>query len=301
MGVNQFLNFRCSSPNDDCQMGFSRKKRRGIIEKRRRDRINSSLLELRRLVPTAFEKQGSAKLEKAEILQMTVDHLKTIHSKGKGSPSSRSICLSTSAVKVNYYYFFLRFGRLGLRPSQSGHGLQRDRFQRMRERSGEVPEHRGRDGHTEPFEDTSHVPPSVLRDPKGIGVETSFHPLELQRLFHPRLSRFQRLRGLSRSAPPKLGRTSRPRSSASLGASPSPTSDGQDVRRLAPTGRKVGVSVFRSGPRPQAPRNRKSQPRGNLQANPSIQLSNSRALSPGLRATGIQSFGTSQALQAVGR
>jgi len=27
--------------------------------------------------------QGSAKLEKAEILQMTVDHLKVLHSKGK--------------------------------------------------------------------------------------------------------------------------------------------------------------------------------------------------------------------------
>ena len=53
-----------------------------MIEKRRRDRINNSLLELRRLVPAAFEKQGSAKLEKAEILQMTVDHLRTLHSKG---------------------------------------------------------------------------------------------------------------------------------------------------------------------------------------------------------------------------
>ncbi|KAF3819986.1 hypothetical protein GH733_015495 [Mirounga leonina] len=57
----------------------ARKKRRGIIEKRRRDRINSSLSELRRLVPTAFEKQGSSKLEKAEVLQMTVDHLKMLH------------------------------------------------------------------------------------------------------------------------------------------------------------------------------------------------------------------------------
>ncbi|KAL1115653.1 hypothetical protein AAG570_005943 [Ranatra chinensis] len=74
---------RCSSPGeaDSCQM-LSRKKRRGIIEKRRRDRINTSLLELRRLVPTAFEKQGSAKLEKAEILQMTVEHLKSLHAKG---------------------------------------------------------------------------------------------------------------------------------------------------------------------------------------------------------------------------
>ncbi|XP_037078775.1 hairy/enhancer-of-split related with YRPW motif protein-like [Pollicipes pollicipes] len=59
-----------------------RKRRRGVIEKRRRDRINSSLAELRRLVPSAFEKQGSAKLEKAEILQLTVDHLRVLHAKG---------------------------------------------------------------------------------------------------------------------------------------------------------------------------------------------------------------------------
>ncbi|XP_067904908.1 hairy/enhancer-of-split related with YRPW motif protein 1-like [Heterodontus francisci] len=57
----------------------ARKKRRGVVEKRRRDRINNSLLELRRLVPSACEKQGSTKLEKAEILQMTVDHLKILH------------------------------------------------------------------------------------------------------------------------------------------------------------------------------------------------------------------------------
>lgn len=62
---------------------LSRKKRRGVIEKKRRDRINTSLTELKRLVPSAYEKQGSAKLEKAEILQMTVDHLKMLHSKGK--------------------------------------------------------------------------------------------------------------------------------------------------------------------------------------------------------------------------
>lgn len=67
--------------NDSCQH-LSRKKRRGVIEKKRRDRINSSLSELKRLVPSAYEKQGSSKLEKAEILQLTVDHLKTLHSKG---------------------------------------------------------------------------------------------------------------------------------------------------------------------------------------------------------------------------
>ena len=62
---------------------MTRKRRRGIIEKRRRDRINHSLSELKRLVPSAFEKQESAKLEKAEILQLTVDHLKMLHAKGK--------------------------------------------------------------------------------------------------------------------------------------------------------------------------------------------------------------------------
>ncbi|KAG5681772.1 hypothetical protein PVAND_011180 [Polypedilum vanderplanki] len=70
-----------SIENDSCQL-MSRKKRRGVIEKKRRDRINSSLSELKRLVPSAFEKQGSAKLEKAEILQLTVDHLKMLHAKG---------------------------------------------------------------------------------------------------------------------------------------------------------------------------------------------------------------------------
>ncbi|XP_036422221.1 hairy/enhancer-of-split related with YRPW motif protein 1 [Colossoma macropomum] len=69
------------SPSTTSQVQ-ARKRRRGIIEKRRRDRINNSLSELRRLVPSALEKQGSAKLEKAEILQMTVDHLKMLHAAG---------------------------------------------------------------------------------------------------------------------------------------------------------------------------------------------------------------------------
>lgn len=56
-----------------------------MIEKKRRDRINSSLSELKRLVPSAYEKQGSSKLEKAEILQLTVDHLKNLHAKGRSN------------------------------------------------------------------------------------------------------------------------------------------------------------------------------------------------------------------------
>ncbi|XP_054051900.1 hairy/enhancer-of-split related with YRPW motif protein 2 isoform X2 [Rissa tridactyla] len=78
---------------------MARKKRRGIIEKRRRDRINNSLSELRRLVPTAFEKQGSAKLEKAEILQMTVDHLKMLQATGgKGYFDAHSLAMDFMSI-----------------------------------------------------------------------------------------------------------------------------------------------------------------------------------------------------------
>ncbi|KPJ14948.1 Hairy/enhancer-of-split related with YRPW motif protein [Papilio machaon] len=70
-----------SPGGESCQL-MTRKRRRGVIEKKRRDRINTSLTELKRLVPAACEKQGSAKLEKAEILQLTVDHLKMLHAKG---------------------------------------------------------------------------------------------------------------------------------------------------------------------------------------------------------------------------
>ncbi|CAF99455.1 unnamed protein product, partial [Tetraodon nigroviridis] len=81
------------SPSSTSQI-LARKKRRGIIEKRRRDRINHSLSELRRLVPSAFEKQGSSKLEKAEILQMTVDHLKLLHTvSSKGYFDARALAV----------------------------------------------------------------------------------------------------------------------------------------------------------------------------------------------------------------
>jgi YRPW motif-containing protein len=41
-------------------------------------------MELRRLVPQAISKEGSTKLEKAEILQMTVDHLRALQQNNKG-------------------------------------------------------------------------------------------------------------------------------------------------------------------------------------------------------------------------
>lgn len=81
--------------SDDDEVGERKGKqgqrnyRKMIIEKRRRDRINHSLNELRRLVPAAFERTGSAKLEKAEILQLTVEHLKQLRAKLKESESPK--------------------------------------------------------------------------------------------------------------------------------------------------------------------------------------------------------------------
>ncbi|XP_077998988.1 uncharacterized protein LOC144451941 [Glandiceps talaboti] len=66
----------------------TRKRERGeqtshkVIEKRRRDRINNCLSELSQTVPTAFAKQTSGKLEKAEILEMTVEYLRAIQRSG---------------------------------------------------------------------------------------------------------------------------------------------------------------------------------------------------------------------------
>ncbi|XP_061452540.1 hairy/enhancer-of-split related with YRPW motif-like protein isoform X3 [Rhineura floridana] len=89
---------RSASPTTISQ-AQARKKRRGVIEKRRRDRINSSLSELRHLLPTAFEKQGSSKLEKAEILQMTVDHLKMLHAiEGTGFLDARALAVDYRAL-----------------------------------------------------------------------------------------------------------------------------------------------------------------------------------------------------------
>ena len=85
-----------------------------MIEKRRRDRINTSLTELKRLVPQALEKSGSAKLEKAEILQMTVDHLKNLNANNMGYDQSRvardyhSMGFRECATEVSRYVELLK-------------------------------------------------------------------------------------------------------------------------------------------------------------------------------------------------
>ncbi|CAG9562025.1 unnamed protein product [Danaus chrysippus] len=59
-----------------------------IMEKRRRARINNCLNELKALILDAMKKDPArhSKLEKADILEMTVKHLEGLRSEGAGSP-----------------------------------------------------------------------------------------------------------------------------------------------------------------------------------------------------------------------
>ncbi|XP_063001349.1 transcription factor HES-5-like [Elgaria multicarinata webbii] len=53
------------------------KLRKPVVEKMRRDRINSSIEQLKLLLEREFQRhQPNSKLEKADILEMTVDYLK---------------------------------------------------------------------------------------------------------------------------------------------------------------------------------------------------------------------------------
>lgn len=63
-----------------------RKSSKPMMEKRRRARINQSLNELKALILEAMKKDTScySKLEKADILEMTVRHLRTLRSQKSG-------------------------------------------------------------------------------------------------------------------------------------------------------------------------------------------------------------------------
>ena len=47
-----------------------------IIEKRRRDRMNNCLADLSRLIPSSYLKKGRGRIEKTEIIEMVIRHMK---------------------------------------------------------------------------------------------------------------------------------------------------------------------------------------------------------------------------------
>jgi len=59
------------------------------IEKKRRDRINQCLDQLKSLIPDC-KQYGSKKLDKAEILEMTIEYVQRVQTQGGGRGSGKN-------------------------------------------------------------------------------------------------------------------------------------------------------------------------------------------------------------------
>nr|CAG4652327.1 EOG090X0J7Y [Triops cancriformis] len=77
------LNFvALANDEEDEDFGCSKKKAardpmsHRIIEKRRRDRMNNCLADLSRLLPAAYLKKGRGRIEKTEIIEMAIKHMR---------------------------------------------------------------------------------------------------------------------------------------------------------------------------------------------------------------------------------
>lgn len=62
-----------------------------IIEKRRRDRMNNCLADLSRLIPAEYMKKGRGRVEKTEIIEMAIKHMKYLQS--NVSPSGKTTAI----------------------------------------------------------------------------------------------------------------------------------------------------------------------------------------------------------------
>ncbi|KAL3269498.1 hypothetical protein HHI36_008564 [Cryptolaemus montrouzieri] len=60
-----------------------------IIEKRRRDRMNNCLADLSRLIPTEYLKKGRGRIEKTEIIEMAIKHMKYLQQDSNPSEQYR--------------------------------------------------------------------------------------------------------------------------------------------------------------------------------------------------------------------
>ncbi|KAG5870884.1 hypothetical protein JTB14_035752 [Gonioctena quinquepunctata] len=89
------LNFSTATcSEDDCEYGPYKKNKvarqdpmsHRIIEKRRRDRMNNCLADLSRLIPTEYLKKGRGRIEKTEIIEMAIKHMKYLQ-QDNGNPT----------------------------------------------------------------------------------------------------------------------------------------------------------------------------------------------------------------------
>ncbi|XP_076448430.1 uncharacterized protein LOC143285102 [Babylonia areolata] len=99
--ANSLLNFT-TGPDDLELQGAKRQKSardpmsHRIIEKRRRDRMNNCLADLSRLIPTSYLKQGQGRIEKTEIIEMAIKHIKTLQAQVE---SSQNVNFNMASMK----------------------------------------------------------------------------------------------------------------------------------------------------------------------------------------------------------
>ncbi|XP_054715882.1 transcription factor cwo-like isoform X2 [Uloborus diversus] len=74
-----------------------------IIEKRRRDRMNNCLADLSRLVPTNYLKKGRGRIEKTEIIEMAIKHLKHLQAHPCKDPGHCEVAKATEQDHKRQY------------------------------------------------------------------------------------------------------------------------------------------------------------------------------------------------------
>lgn len=79
-----------------------------IIEKRRRDRMNNCLADLSRLIPAEYLKKGRGRVEKTEIIEMAIRHMKHLQDVRQGIYFLENIMLN---CKKKYFLVILFFFR----------------------------------------------------------------------------------------------------------------------------------------------------------------------------------------------
>ena len=74
-----------------------------IIEKRRRDRMNNCLADLSRLIPSSYLKKGRGRIEKTEIIEMAIKHMKHLQNHPCNKPEGCEMAqeIETGLSKTN--------------------------------------------------------------------------------------------------------------------------------------------------------------------------------------------------------
>ncbi|XP_022254968.1 transcription factor cwo-like isoform X1 [Limulus polyphemus] len=109
--IERSLNFAALNAHgtDDDEFGLSRKRSvrdpmsHRIIEKRRRDRMNNCLADLSRLIPTSYLKKGRGRIEKTEIIEMAIKHLKHLQAHTCKDPGTCEVAKTAEQDRRRQY------------------------------------------------------------------------------------------------------------------------------------------------------------------------------------------------------